>query len=789
MKKIKKLTKKNSTKKVQEPIGTRIVKAVYGAKKISERIFGYISFDIKFIKATYTGKTQRPAKITAIERGIVGILLVDETSSFEKIGSILGLDVVHDTAEQSILRTAIDTLLSFNAIEGDDSCLALTDGGRAYADKGERPDTYTKLFDIFVDTQHPSWLNIKNCLGDNYNDIEEINTPCDDLSLSLDQIKSYAEFQAQDVHFPQNRYLLESAKWSEGHEASYKVYVCFVQNVASGDVRSFVYDEKCEGLNNLIAEQLNSDESLKAELLANCIKIECENDEETQMLEGEAVETAKAEIPAELKEAEQLMIQEEEEAVKEKNEIVGPTENNSTKILDKDRLHKKALYDSLSFELELQKIFNEDDPDEIWLISPWIKGIEKNNGHSVFVEQRGPAIEAFLQDENKRVFVAYSAPSVSKSGKPRTDENGNIIENIDDDVRKLITTFEEQYPNFFIVELPEFHVKNVIEVKADQRILFTGSFNVLSFCVSEGQTHIRREEMTLAHHSVAKKKYLDYQYEFALSYSQRISKEIEEMDDSMASTYKNERLEYFLSLDNPNIQQLFLPIEELLEEKSLAHIKRDLNDKLALVGQELVNASKMNGITPKEKKRLESTLFNIENVMKGNSIDDPSMLELLNNNRELLKVVQEKKVFLGRMNPFQRNPQSYSSEHIENNNDSSIKDLNGLPEATIESLSLFIASLSLAFVKREIKKTALNSKLVEIASDESFVDLLDLLNVVPNNQDQNAFDLSLGLNNYIFWFPRLYNNIEVFKKNIKRTSKHLFGANLKNIESIVNKLS
>lgn len=289
MSKIKKQTKKVSTpKKVQEPIGTRIAKAVFGAKKISERIFGYISYDIKFVRAVYHGKTQRPAKITALEKGIVGILLVDETASFEKIGSILGLDVVNDKAEQSILRSAIETLRGFNAIEGDDSLIALTEGGHAYADKGERPDTYTKDFDIFVDTSHPSWYNIKNCIGDNVKKIEEINTPCDDLNLELDQIKAYAEQQAQDVHFPQNRYLLESATWNEGHEASYKVYVCFVQNVAnSEDVRAFVYDENTEGLNSLIADQINQDEDLKSELLNSCIRLECENDEETTVLEAE----------------------------------------------------------------------------------------------------------------------------------------------------------------------------------------------------------------------------------------------------------------------------------------------------------------------------------------------------------------------------------------------------------------------------------------------------------------------------------------------------------------------
>ena len=135
-----KINKKITPKPINDSIGTRIAKAVFEAKKISERIFGYISYDIHFVKATYAGKTQRPAKITSIEKGIVGILLVDETASFEKIGLILGLDVVNDKAEQAILRSAIETLRGFNAIEGDDSRLALTDAGRNYADKGERPE-------------------------------------------------------------------------------------------------------------------------------------------------------------------------------------------------------------------------------------------------------------------------------------------------------------------------------------------------------------------------------------------------------------------------------------------------------------------------------------------------------------------------------------------------------------------------------------------------------------------------------------------------------------------------
>ena len=64
--------KHNSSTKAEEqlPISSRIARAVYEAKRISERIVGYIPYEIQFVIATYDGKTQRPAKITALEKGI-----------------------------------------------------------------------------------------------------------------------------------------------------------------------------------------------------------------------------------------------------------------------------------------------------------------------------------------------------------------------------------------------------------------------------------------------------------------------------------------------------------------------------------------------------------------------------------------------------------------------------------------------------------------------------------------------------------------------------------------------
>lgn len=776
-----KIKKHNNTvsKKIQEPIGTRIAKAVFEEKKISERIFGYISYDINIVKATYTGKTQRPAKITSLEKGIVGILLADETSSFDKMGLILGLDVVNDKAEQSILRTAIETLRGFNAIEGDDSCMALTDAGRTYADKGERPDTYSKTFDIYVDKSHMSWLNIKNCIGDNNSRITEINTPCDNLDLTLDQIKQFAECQAQDVHFPQNRYLLESAVWSEGHEASYKVYVCFVQSVASSDqVRAFVFDENTNALNGIMSEQINSNVELMSELLENCIKFECEIDEETIVLEGDEVEVAKSEISEDIKEAEKQLVIEEEKA---QNADSINTQNlpiTTPSSSGKERLHKKALYDSLSFELELQKIFNEDDPDEIWLISPWIR-------KGAFMHDRGPLIENFLKDENKRVFIAYSEPASNNDGKPMMDE----------EVEPGIKLLDEQYPNFFYVQLPEFHLKNVIEVKGEQKILFSGSFNVLSFSVSEEQKHVRREEMTLAHHTVAKNKYTDFQLEFAEIYASRIRKEIENLEVTSLSNYKNERLDYFLNIDNPEVHKLFSPIEDLLEEKTLGCLKEELYKKLAKTGQELVAASNMGGLNLKDKKRYKTSLESISKELSSNSIDDPSTMELLDNNLLLLEAVPEKKIFPGKV---QKSGQTTNNSKRNNVvavngsiNDFATSVIDGSEPLNKNELDKHLLALFYCSTRRLINKNALVHTYLKNYI-VNYSEFYDGLMIESSSSNEGSYDVTFIVSNHSFKFRNLMFSDSLREKwssyiKCNNTERRLTFVTTQSIESLLTK--
>lgn len=808
MKNNKQKNNKKQQNAIVESLDTKIAKAVYAEKKISERIVGYFPYEFQFVKATYFGTTQRPAKISAIEKGIVGILLIDGHSSFGTVGQILGLDVVNDKAEKSILSKALDGLRSFNAIEGNDDFIVLTEAGKVYADKGERPDTYQKSFDIFVDMNHTGWKTIKNALSAVNDNISFINTKCENISLNIDEIREYAAVQAQDVHYPQERYLLERADWKEGHKGCYKMYICFVQGVSTGVVRAFAFDENTNSLNPIVAEYINSDATLASQLLEQCIKIECEMNFDTQILDDEAAKEAKAKVSQDIIEAEKRLADEDtadeetdEESVEKSsidvpnNEVESspvkktkPAKQTKSTSKAKDRLHKKALYDSVSFEVELQKIFKEDNPDEIWLMSPWIKGLE-NKKSSVFIDERGPAIETFLQDEKKRVFVAYSAPSQTKSGKLKTDEEGNVIKNIDDDVLNLIEKLEKEYPNFFFVELPEYHFKNVIEVKGDQKILFSGSFNVLSFSVSEHQTHVRREEMALANPSIAKSKYVSFQVEFAEKYAERIKQEIEELNIETVDSYVNERMNYFLNIDNSDIKKLYLPMVELLEEKKFLCVLASIRKRLTAIDQQLAVLANTTGITGKKKSELKRELEIIEKDMNVNSVDDPSLTELLSNNRQLLEHVKEQKIFPGKKKNFTTSQQQRQavSKSLVSVQHSDI--LNEEPETTKEGLSLYLARISQAFMNKEIKKTPMNENLLALVQDSELVNLMDMLTVMTSRYKDNAFDLSIGVNGYLFRYPTLFNYKEEFAAKQKRTQQRLTQVNQSNIQTVVKQLS
>ena len=196
----------------------------------------------------------------------------------------------------------------------------------------------------------------------------------------------------------------------------------------------------------------------------------------------------------------------------------------------------------------------------------------------------------------------------------------------------------------------------------------------------------------------------------------------------------------------------------------------------------------MSGLNSKDKKRIDRLLVSIESDMKNNSIDDPSIMELLFNNKNLLSKIQEKKIFPS------RGKESYSSKTSVNmsilqKETYSTNILDNRPQLTKEELALYIATLSRSFINREIRKVILNANLLKIIQDDKLVNMIEMIRVEDSKTAENAFDLLLGINGYLFKFPKLFNNKESFIAKQKKANRLLKQVNQNNIETIINQLS
>ena len=79
---------------------------------------------------------------------------------------------------------------------------------------------------------------------------------------------------------------------------------------------------------------------------------------------------------------------------------------------------------------------------------------------------------------------------------------------------------------------------------------------------------------------------------------------------------------------------------------------------MTTIGQQLVALANTIGVNSKKKIELKKELDIIEKDMNTNSVDDPSLAELLSNNKQLLEHVKEQKIFPGRKEGFKgNNPQ------------------------------------------------------------------------------------------------------------------------------------
>lgn len=498
----------------QVPLELKIIEAASKEKKLIERIIGFTEYDWHFNVAKYMGESSQPVEFNLFDEVLCDLLLTEQMSA-NRIGAILGFDIEKDPAEKEILLKAIKDLKDDKMLEGDESIMWLSDVGIDYAQNGVKFSTFTRNFELYFDLVGSSTANIKSVFSKLKS--EKLEFEILNLPANLEEVRKLAEYQAQEIHFPDKNYILQSAELINAESFKAKVWVILLENFRENSIRTLVYDEKQNMVIDSMSEILDNQDEIKAELFDRLVKI----NEEIDYTEEE-------------KHVDQIQI--ENDLIQKQVEIETAIENQDVeriKEIQNEIASIKRHFNSLEFEVELKRLFDETAND-LWIISPWIK-------NATF--KRIPFFEKYLK-KGGRIFIAYSEP----------EEPGQIMAN--DEPLSMLLDLEKKYQNFYLHQLPAFHYKNVwLRKENADNMYYTGSYNILSFFVSQGLKKVRQEKMTrLDWNEEVQEEFADVMRLFSLKYVNKGFENFNKLRMSPPDKIDSDYLQKLMTLDNAKLK-------------------------------------------------------------------------------------------------------------------------------------------------------------------------------------------------------------------------------------------
>ena len=580
--------KSDKTDKIPIPLELKIVDAASKQKKLIERIIGFSDFDWHYTIAKFNGICSKPVNFNLFDEAICAILLKGETSA-RSIGKILGFDIETDPAEREILTSAIHDLKKDKMVEGDESVYWLTNTGREYANNGVKFSTFERNFELYIDAIGSLRENAKEVFSklksEKQGTFHRTNLP-----QNIEDVKPLAEAQAPEIHFPSKRFILQSCQpiGIEGYIA--KVWVILLENFRDNTIRSLVYDEKQDAIIDSLSESFNSLEEEKNKLLEKLLK-ESEDDDFT--------------VESTIEQKQESQILSEKELIEKQDEIdIAIANNDLEKIVSirKEMVEVKRHFNSLEFEVELKRLFDETS-DELWIISPWIKK------YATF--RRVPFFENYLR-KGGRIFIAYSLPENDTDTMADAEALEKLLE------------LERKYHNFYIHQLPPFHYKRVwLRTKDSKDLYYTGSYNILSFFVKQGLQNYRQEEMSrLDWNSENDEEYKKLFLKFGEKYLNETVDELNELCQSTAIIDKDflqkikgvnyGKIQVFLNKGYEVFDEKYAEIEQVKEE-NLNHFKKNYYTKLLLELKAAISVERDKTLSFDKKKNYQSQLNIISN--------------------------------------------------------------------------------------------------------------------------------------------------------------------------------
>lgn len=568
------------------PLELKIVDAASKQKRLIERIIGFSDFDWHYTVAKFKGTCSQPVDFNLFDEAICAILLKGETSA-KSIGGILGFDIDTDPAERQIVLSAINNLKKDEMVDGDESVYWLTDTGREYAKNGVKFSTFERNFELYIDAVG----NLKENAEEIFSQLRSVKQNTfqrTNLPQNIEDVKPLAEVQAPEIHFPAKKFILQTCQpiGVEGYVA--KVWVVLLENFRDNTIRSLVYDEEHDAIIDFLSESFDSLEDEKNALLE---KLLSESDEDDFTIES----------TNEIKQDSQTLA--EKELIEKQNEFDTAVANNDIETIasiKKNVVETKRHFNSLEFEVELMRLFDETS-DELWIISPWIKKYATLRRISFF--------ENYLR-KGGRIFVAYSLP-----------EN-NTDNMADEEALEKLYELEKKYHNFYILQLPAFHYKRVwLRTRNNMDLYYTGSYNILSFFVKQGLQNYRQEEMTrLDWNTENDKEYKKIFSKFGENYLNKSVVELNELCQSGGTVDENflqkikganyGKLKVFLNKGYDIFDNKYAEIEQVREE-NLNHFKQIYYANLLSQLKKEITAAKDKNLPVEQKKSLQSRLNTI----------------------------------------------------------------------------------------------------------------------------------------------------------------------------------
>lgn len=729
----------------------RIAKAIASVKRTSERVIGITNIDYTYERFTYNGTTVRPEPITPLERAVVGIIDIDGDASLEKVGKILGLDILHDNAEKDMLLEAINKMKGYGMLEGDESYFSLTEKGKVFAKEGERPVTYTKDFTISYDNKHPDYIYLDADFSSSKLVFETVPISSTTALNDIHTIKAFAEMQAPSVQNEKNRYILQSATLKSAESIVANIFVVILQSIRDeNEYRVFAYDDTQESILPHLSELIQNEREWISHLLEQCIKKSLTLSEEDGGWTVVPYEQEKNDVQKAI-EAELVKCEDEE------------TEGKEIEGNDLERLHKKAIYDQVSFEFELDKIFRKDNPDEVWVISPFVSWS--------FVKVRAKQFEPLLK-ANKRIFIAYSEPY---------DNRPTISPEAEQAVMNEIRRLSKTYPNFYYVELPKFHTKQVLEVKNGQCVLFNGSFNVLSFDNVSAGRKVSREEMALVHHQVAISKHQEYIKTFTDIYSKRILDEINQSKNPKdVAEIKSDRIDYLYQISEN--KDIFVDFYTEYDEKTLQAKNTAWYEECEEL-MERINQFNANGFVDQNEFKTTSVLY--QKLIKGSvaltiSSTTISELEKAYTNFEKLPKSKNKTKDVSNKNSVS------SLNTFGSLSDQAMAIINASNFENERNVTLYVSALNFLYANRAFKNPTEGMKyLKKILKDSMVTSVFSVFDYTPNKNGK-MLDITIGIGGYSFRLLGICPiNMETKLRTIRipKGTTRLENVNLKNLEN------